>query len=231
MSIHTTTQTTTHIQTDDGTMYELPITDVYDNTIIEQTLIVTHNEETSYTTLRYLVNDDSSRSYFDKDDILHGWDVFFVDSQHDANQLAERLNNCDICGYNYTDHDNDEDDPADHPWENLNATKLLDGRAFLFEKYEHGQTIFALCGESSQVDRYWDVSPLAGFMVADDDWGDGSLETYARNTLAHYTSWVNGDVYGIVRVVYNELGELFDVDDVWGFIGYDNALAELGELL
>jgi hypothetical protein len=104
------------------------------------------------------------------------------------------------------------------------------GRAFYFEKYEHGLVNYALRGEASQVDRQWDVTAIAGFMEAADDVtpsADYSIEDMARASLETYTAWCNGWVYGVVHCTYEADGTFIDEESCWGFIGDEWAISQL----
>jgi len=226
------TSTTHTVVLDDGREFALPISDPYDNNTITDTMIVT--DHTNGTTLSYLVTDEIGRDWSDLDDeVFSGWEYMVLDSQRDADELSDKVSGCDSCGYAPSDHDSEED--LDYigcegyvkpRWRD----KLEAGRAFLFEKYEHGQVRYALQGEASMVDRQWDVSAVAGIIVADDDWGaDVDMKEMARSTLQTFTDWCNGEIYAVIRAHYDNDGNITDVDTCWGYIGYENALACLKE--
>lgn len=178
---------------DDGQELELP----YPGDVMEH--VVTERDNGTIR-VSYMVSDDDGASCYE-DDMFHGWDHVILDSQGDADELSQRLGNCHECGADVGESCDPDDDPHDRV--NAERQALTDGRAFLFEKYEHGQVCYALQGESSQIDRQWDVTSVAGFMIADNDWGEGvDVREAARCTLAEYTDWCNGSVYGIVHVEY-----------------------------
>jgi hypothetical protein len=204
MSVQITVTRTGVYTHDDGTTWNLPILDPYDEGIIDDT--ATLIETVDGVMLTYLVHDEHGGQMTDRDDLFHGWEYMVLESQRDADELSERL--------------------TDGEWRDA----LDNGYGFLFEKYEHGQVVYALRGESSQVDRQWDVTAVAGIMVADDDWGaDTDMEQAARSTLAQFTSWCNGDVYGVVQVTHPTRGGEPVVDSCWGYIGYDHAMTALKE--
>lgn len=183
----------------------------------------------------YMVLDDDAWYLGDDFKDPHGWQQFTIlESQRDADALSAQLNECGHCGEDRHDHGSEGDEDAygvwDHDWVPNDAAKALEaGRAFFFEKYEHGMVRYALLGESSQVDRQWDVTPVAGFLWADDDWGEGvDLEQAARDFLQSYTDWCNGNVWGIVHVEFTDqqgLGwsQVGDDETCWGYIGDDHA--------
>lgn len=185
----------------------------------------------------YMVYDDDAY-HLNPAEECSGWRQFTIlDSQRDADELSAQLNDCESCGYGYADHLDADGNPRDDledwlgcdGWSEPEAlTALKAGRAFLFEKYEHGLVNYALRGESSQVDRQWDVTPIAGFMWADDEWGEGvDLEAAARGFLRAYTDWCNGNVWGVVHQEYmvheGEWSALADDETCWGYIGDDHA--------
>lgn len=67
------------------------------------------------------------------------------------------------------------------------------------ERYEHSLVCYAPIGESSQVDRQWDVAEGVAVIrfTKPETFGSPLLEV-ARGICEEYTSWCNGDTYGIV---------------------------------
>jgi hypothetical protein len=108
-----------------------------------------------------------------------------------------------------------------------------DGRFFWLERYEHGLVRYAPIGESSQVDRQWDVAVGVGWLMLDADWNETVDNTYldmARAMCEELTSWCNGDVYGVVHVTLDlQTGDEIDVESCWGYIGLDYAEATARE--
>ena len=49
-------------------------------------------------------------------------------------------------------------------------------------------------------------------------------EEMARSLCEQYNSWCNGDVYGVVTVVYSPTGELVEEDSCWGYVGHEYAI-------
>lgn len=98
------------------------------------------------------------------------------------------------------------------------------GRVFWVERYEHGLVRYALMGESSQVDRQWDVAPGVAVIVIPEDFTP-PYEDVARGILEEYTSWCNGDIYGVVHVWLNANATVLDdeIEHCWGLIGRDYA--------
>ncbi len=102
--------------------------------------------------------------------------------------------------------------------------------------YEHGTRHFSIQGTVHYPDMQWDGVETAGFLevtVPDDErkWWDGRskddrLEA-AKSTIAEYTSWINGEVYGytletlnVCDMGYDHAGDEVE-DSCWGFIGWD----------
>lgn len=184
----------------------------------------------------YIVYDEGRTDLDPSKQDCSGWQEFIVlGSQRDADELSNQFD-CPNCGHPWRDHvDDDGNMRTDleswlgcEGYEKSPAQQALDdGRAFLFEHYEHGNIIYALRGESSQVDRQWDVTAVSGFMWADDEWGpDVDIEQAARDFLEEYTNWANGWVYTIVHAEYTPTGELLDWDCCGGYIGWDYAERE-----
>lgn len=174
------------------------------------------------TLVSYMVADHDAWHLADVFEDPHGWQQFTIlESQRDADRLSGQLNECGACGGEYGGCF--DECPG---FEHSDARKaLIDRRAFLFEKYEHGLVNYALRGESSRVDRQWDVTPIAGFLWADDDWGsDVNLEDAAREFLQSYTDWCNGNVWAIVHQEYDaEQNPVGDDETCWGYIGDKDA--------
>ncbi len=112
------------------------------------------------------------------------------------------------------------------------------GFDFWIERYEHSLVRYAPTGEASQVDRQWDVAGGVAIMRFRDDHGcgaNGDTLGFVRGICEEYTSWSNGDCYGIVTferskpdpVPFMEPDDFSDVwtegDSVWGFLGYEYA--------
>ena len=89
--------------------------------------------------------------------------------------------------------------------------------------YEHGGIQYTLAGESIHANDQWDYCVGAAIAIPHDF---TNPEEAARAILNEFTSWCNGDVYGIVTMVQNDYGEWEEGDTCWGFIGYDYAREE-----
>lgn len=49
----------------------------------------------------------------------------------------------------------------------------------------------------------------------------------AKSAAEEYTSWCNGDCYGVVVAIFDRYGEILDEDACWGYIGDDYAYQAL----
>ena len=100
-----------------------------------------------------------------------------------------------------------------------------EGRAFLVECYSHGQEIYSLVADHRPYpDRQWDVG-IAGILTLDRDFTDP--REAAASIVAEYTSWANGDVYGIIVRIVEADGTVRDPgEDCWGYVGYEYAQGE-----
>ena len=110
--------------------------------------------------------------------------------------------------------------------------------------YEHGGCAWYVCGEEFWAPHMdWDNVSFAGVWVPDQCCRE---EIVARSRKRHikyyeaarelakqacesYTSWLNGDCYGIVTERFDEKGEFQDDDSCWGFVGFDYAKQSLEE--
>lgn len=74
-----------------------------------------------------------------------------------------------------------------------------DGNNVWIERYEHSMVRYAPIGESSRVDRQWDVAQGVAVIrfLKPDIFGSPVLEV-ARAICGEYTDWCNGSVYGII---------------------------------
>ena len=218
MSITTSSHTsTTSVLTEGERQFVLPI-----NTGHADEYLLTDLPD-GRTIITYLSYDEDGFCCFEPHELFHGWEYQLLDSQRDADRMSSKFNTCQTCGDDF-DHDDDtawHEGEERHEFENEYRTGIENGRCFYIEKYEHGLVRYALVGESSAVDRQWDVTGIAGYMLADDDWGpDVDLRQAARNTLQTYTDWCNGNIYGVTTVVYDADGnQLGDEESCWGYIG------------
>lgn len=115
---------------------------------------------------------------------------------------------------------------------------------FYVDKYEHGQVHYSLANTENYPDRRWDVSSGIIYVPPDDlqeqynkdkykrggkVTARSKLAEYAAAVLSEYTSWRNGDVYGLCSWIADaKTGEMVKAEDAcWGFIGYKYAQEEL----
>lgn len=144
------------------------------------------------------------------------------DDGYERNAWIEtNLQACEHCEGRPEDHDDDYCERGFTPtkWPALFASN----HAHWVERYEHGQVRYALTGESSQVDRQWDVASACAVLLLDDEWV-GDLTEIARSILDEYTSWCNGDVWGVCHIVVDADTDEVELDETcWGFIGSEYA--------
>jgi len=94
-------------------------------------------------------------------------------------------------------------------------------RVFLVDKYEHGGVAYSLAATVGYPDAQWDVASSCCVLVVPDDVTDP--RAYAVGMLDTYTSWCNGDVYGIVSCTVTPDGTVSERSECWGFIGHEHA--------
>ena len=84
-------------------------------------------------------------------------------------------------------------------------------------------------GDNSPAEKALDKAD--GYYIAPEDVTDATK--YAKSVLSDYTSWCNGDVYGVCVWKYeredktDSWGEPDRDEECWGYIGYDYAREEL----
>lgn len=240
----TTHRTVTDIyHHDDGRLFELPIHDEWE-------MAVRHfADDDGIVTIGYLVHDDLSS--WTPEEVL-GDDVRLLspDTHNWSHGTPPDPAECAECGYHTDDHDIDKIRAANpgytgtvNDWigcdqfQPNDLRKAIDaGRAFPVERYEHGMCRYALTGESSAVDRAWDVSRWGVIVFDGDDWGDTvNFEDMARSILNSYTAWANGSGCGWVVARYNETHRLNDTeplaptehDDCYGYFTAADAEADM----
>ena len=109
--------------------------------------------------------------------------------------------------------------------------------------FEHGQCIWGVAGTLTNTpDFRWDGVGYAGIWVPDKcclthiQGSDPSedkrkLEAIecAKQACEEYTSWCNGECYGIIIAWYDAEGDLLNTDACWGYIGWKYADTQLKE--
>jgi hypothetical protein len=128
------------------------------------------------------------------------------------------------------------------------ATELLktDNMVVTLSYFEHGRCVWDVQGGSqfgSCPDRQWDGVPFAGVWVPDQCCRDEiksrshskhityqqAAKELAAECCREYTSWVNGDCYGIVTERFDDAGNFIKDDSCWGHIGSEYAEQALKE--
>lgn len=95
-----------------------------------------------------------------------------------------------------------------------------DPHTFLVERYDHGVEVYGLPGESSQVDRKWDVTPVAGYIKVPNDVPKDRAEDYARGALDEFNGWNNGDTHAVHSQRFDRTGNRNGMrDSVYGMVG------------
>ena len=168
---------------------------------------------------------------FDNDSPLFKLHSFNRNDTHytDPDQMV-----CVTCRWAYIEHSEEPDEDAEEP---CNDFAYPEG--YWLSHYEHGQRHWSIQGTVHYPDMQWDGVQTAGYLevvVPDDEreWWDGRPEDdklqAAKATIAEYTSWINGEVYGYVLKTVEtrtcDLGFIHenedeDLDVCFGFIGWD----------
>lgn len=115
------------------------------------------------------------------------------------------------------------------------------GRVFTVDCYEHSDIFYKVADgpftvEETKDKKHGDYLELClnragGYYIAPEDVTDPAK--HAESALKTYSSWCNGDVYGVcvwtyTRATINDAwGEPNRDAECWGFIGYDYASQEL----
>lgn len=154
-------------------------------------------------TLRYAVNDDHCMEYEWQEGVefAHG-NSRWMGALRDADEANEWIDRMSV------DHD-----------------------VFVVDVYEHGNVMFSLSGTGPQCQ--FDTARGGAIIAipnANHEYEFTDTEQAARDILAEYTSWCNGDVYGVVEMVKGDDGEWVESDlTCWGFIGWENTEQVLKE--
>lgn len=83
--------------------------------------------------------------------------------------------------------------------------------------FEHWHEAFSYL---EQLDNVTYLQPLA-------DAEHDAAREIAKSAAEEYTSWCNGDCYGVVVAIFDRYGEILDEDACWGYIGDDYAYQAL----
>jgi hypothetical protein len=166
---------------------------------------------------RYLSVDTNPLDPFENDEGMGG---FYHWKGFGAEQLSEY---CRALAYNpYTHEPNGEK-------ENPDAVRI--------DKYEHSQVYYSISGEGHEC--RWDTSHdwavwLPNKCLLDDLKRFRTKATrrkrcveLARQACEVFNQWANGDVYVIVKEMYDKNKEYLDHDSVGGYYGFDEAVSAL----
>ena len=134
----------------------------------------------------------------------------------------------------------EDDHPVDESEWAVKCDTFKAREGFWLSHYEHGNRHWSIRGTHSYPDMQWDGVRTAGFLEVvvpenEREWWNGrpdedKLEA-AKITIAEYTSWLNGEVYGYtlenVREEHCDKGftHTYEGEDVsdscFGFIGWE----------
>lgn len=106
------------------------------------------------------------------------------------------------------------------------AEMSVDHDVYVVDVYEHGNILYSLSGNGPQC--AFDTARGGAAIAIPNDKHDNpftNTEEAAAAILSEYTSWCNGDVYGVVEMTIDpETGEMVGgYDDCWGIIGWEYA--------
>lgn len=160
-------------------------------------------------TIRVLVPDPDGGHYLDNpsqdnsgDD---AWEWIEWDSGSERDSWIEDNFGCAECGA--IDPPADEPCPSGYDEDDKHRceSSFRPGLDFWIERYEHGLVRYAPIGESSQIDRQWDVAPGVAIFRFKEGHGCGDKNdpngvlNFVRAVCDEYTAWCNGDVWGIIE--------------------------------
>ena len=135
-----------------------------------------------------------------------------------ASDIAEGIE--DLLEWNY-------EDAAKEAWIGC------DPDAILLDLYEHGGCVWSVAGTG--MNCRWDTSRGEAVWVPDKYLRQelekipdpqeryAQAEKYAEQACNEYTSWANGDCYGVVVQVHENDGTFVEEDACWGYIGSEYA--------
>lgn len=147
---------------------------------------------------------------------------------------------CARCSWDFIDHPEESIEGEDVDEDVDICDNFTYPEGYWLSHYEHGQRHWSIQGTVHYPDMQWDGVRTAGYLEVtvpkdEREWWDGRPEEdklqAAKNTIANYTSWINGEVYGYtlktVETKTCDLGfvhenEGADLEDsCFGFIGWD----------
>lgn len=209
------------------------------------------------TTITIMVPDEDGGDILDnpRDDQSgeDAWEWIEFDNGQERDEWRLENSVCSVCTKPIEwDYDDDAWKHADGKTYRHIIKPAMAPNDFLIERYEHGLVRYAPIGEASQVDRQWDVAHGVAVIrftkpetIGPDDNPD-KLLNFARGICEEYTSWCNGDIYGMIRFelqppagatstpflsIDEFVPEWVETDSCWGFIGWENAteIAKTGD--
>lgn len=170
------------------------------------------------------------------------WEWIQWDSGRERNEWLESNFCCAECGGQWGNEDEACPSGYEESDKHIYPDAFRPGLDFWIERYEHGLVRYAPTGESSMVDRQWDVAPGVALMrftkpetIGPDDDPD-KLLNFARAVCEEYTDWCNGNYFGMLRfelqtthqpTPFLELADFteawVETDSCWGFLGSEYA--------
>jgi len=140
------------------------------------------------------------------------------------------VDDTDPSGYEWNEDDSFQDFRSEQARDDFIAQKISEGvpkdHIFIVDKYDHGSVSYSVSGTKTYPDHEWDVAP-SGVLILDEKGENAALggeidKDSANASLSEYTSYVNGETYGIATALFDAQGNLTDeVEVVWGFVGTD----------
>jgi hypothetical protein len=189
-------------------------------------------------TISILVPDYDGSSFHDPPNEDHSgddaWEWISFDSGRERDQWLEDNFCCQECGAQWGAPDEACPSGYEESDKHIYPDAFRPGLDFWIERYEHGLVRYAPIGESSFVDRQWDVAQGVAIFRFKEDHGCGDpndpegVLNFVRAVCDEYTAWCNGDYYGIIR--WRKVDSTYVLDQpwveiasCWGFLGYDYA--------
>ncbi len=99
---------------------------------------------------------------------------------------------------------------------------------FGLETYIHSGVVLSLSHKGNFCDRQWDVSQIGLVFVSKKEWRTKEkAKVAAKNLIDNWNKYLSGEVYGIVKEIYNNKKEIISTDSICGYYGLDYALKSL----
>lgn len=116
--------------------------------------------------------------------------------------------------------------------ESKKAEGVDPSKIFIVDKYDHSSVHYSIHDSASYPDRRWDTAP-SGVFIVDEKGESGAVpeqyEAQVTAVLEEYSSWANGDTYGIAQAVVDSSGEVIQESEVWGYVGTESIISDFAE--